>query len=74
MDPKRKLQQHTEQGTEQELSLQKGQTVREFGSVEELLRHDAAQTVVPPAIAAQLRESIAQEPSARTGWWRRLFG
>lgn len=50
------------------------QTVREFGSVEELLRHDAGQVLVPPHIAAKVQESIAQEPTAPRGWWQRLLG
>ncbi len=50
------------------------QSAREFASVEEMLRHDAVHTPVPPAIAHRLRESIAQEPRAPRAWWRRLFG
>jgi hypothetical protein len=48
-------------------------TAKEFGSVEELLRHDAAQTVVPPEIARRLEESARQAPPKRP-WWRRLLG
>ena len=32
--------------------------VHEFASVEEMLRHDALHTPVPPAIAHRLQESI----------------
>ena len=48
---------------------------REFGSVEEMLRHDALHTPVPPTIAHRLEESIEQSPP-RVGraWWRRLLG
>jgi len=46
---------------------------REFQSVEELLRHDSAQTTVPPEIALRLSESIAQTPPRRS-WWRKLLG
>ena len=67
-----KLQQLKEQELEQQQQHQ--QAAREFGTVEELLRHDAAQTPVPPELAARVRNSVAQEPSPRTGWWRRLFG
>jgi hypothetical protein len=47
---------------------------REFQSVEDLLRHDAAQTAVPPEIARRLSQSIAQAPPARRPWWRKLIG
>lgn len=61
-------------GTEQQTEKQ---TAREFATPEELLRHDAIHTPVPPAIAERLRKSIEQEParSARAQpWWRRLLG
>jgi hypothetical protein len=75
MDPKRKLQHRTEQelAQDQQLSGQQRQVAREFGTVEELLRHDAAHTQVPPAVAARLQQSIAREPAPRASWWRRLF-
>ena len=42
---------------------------QEFASVEEMLRHDALHTPVPPAIAHRLEESISQlpPPSRRPG-------
>jgi hypothetical protein len=46
----------------------------EFQSVEDLLRHDAAQTAVPPAIARRLSQSIAQSAPPRRPWWRKLIG
>jgi hypothetical protein len=47
----------------------------EFSSVEDMLRHDALHTPVPPAIAARLEESVKQlPPSSSRGWWRRFFG
>lgn len=50
-------------------------SAQEFGSVEEMLRHDALHTPVPPTIAYRLEESVKQlpPPSARA-WWRRFFG
>jgi hypothetical protein len=45
----------------------------EFQNAEDLLRHDAARTVVPPQIARRLGQSIAQSPPRRP-WWRRLLG
>jgi hypothetical protein len=51
------------------------QTVLEFGSPEELLRHDATLTPVPPAIAERLKKSLEGEASpAPSPWWRRLLG
>ena len=46
----------------------------EFQSAEELLRHDAAQTAVPPEIARRLSQSIAQSAAPRRPWWRKLLG
>lgn len=45
--------------------------MREFASTEELLRHDAAQTDVPPAIAERLTQSIAKLPQKPQSWWQR---
>jgi hypothetical protein len=45
----------------------------EFQTAEELLRHDAAQTAVPPEIARRLSQSIAQSPPPRRPWWRKLL-
>ncbi len=46
----------------------------EFAGVEEMLRHDALHTPVPPRIAERLADSIRQEPSRPQPWWRRWFG
>ncbi len=43
----------------------------EFGSAEELLRHDRAQTPVPESVAQRVSESLHRQPSAPTPWWRR---
>ncbi len=51
------------------------QTAREFATVEELLRHDARQTPVPPGIAQRLQDSVNQLPAPPSrSWWRRFFG
>ena len=48
---------------------------KEFASVEEMLRHDALHTPVPPAIAHRLEESTSQlPPPSGRAWWRRLLG
>jgi hypothetical protein len=49
------------------------QTAREFATVEEMLRHDAVHTPVPPIIAHRVQKSLEQNPPAQS-WWRRLFG
>jgi hypothetical protein len=50
------------------------ESVLEFATPEELLRHDAVHTVVPPTIAHRLKESIGGTPSPTRSWWRRLLG
>ncbi len=47
------------------------QGTREFATTEELLRHDAAQTEVPPTIAERLSQSIAKLPPPKRRWWQR---
>ena len=48
---------------------------QEFASVEEMLRHDALHTPVPPTIAYRLEESVKQlPPPSSRAWWRRFFG
>jgi hypothetical protein len=47
--------------------------MRDFASAEEMLRHDALHTPVPPAIAQRLQSSIAQSPAPSRSWWQRWF-
>ena len=47
---------------------------REFASVYEMIRFDAAQTAVPPDIAQRLKKSTDAEPVPDRTWWRRFFG
>jgi hypothetical protein len=73
MEKKSSRLQHREQ---EELAQQQQttqQSVREFATAEELLRHDATQTSVPPAVVERLQESIEREPKLASSWWRRLF-
>ncbi len=49
-------------------------TTREFATTDELLRHDAAQCLVPPAVADRLAQSLRNEPKPERTWWRRMFG
>ncbi len=57
-----------------ETQSQNQQIPHEFATPEEALRFDAAQTVVPPAIAQRLRESAASLPPPNRSWWKRFFG
>jgi len=62
----------------EQASAQEQQTqtpaAREFASVEELLRYDAAQTTVPPGIAARLSQAAGELPKGRSSWWKRILG
>ncbi|HOC55154.1 MAG TPA: hypothetical protein PKI20_06010 [Verrucomicrobiota bacterium] len=54
---------------------QQAASPQEFASVEEMLRHDALHTPVPPTIAHRLEESVRDlPPPPGRGWWRRFFG
>jgi hypothetical protein len=63
---------HQEQAAESQTTANSGPL--EFQSAEELLRHDAAQTAVPPEIARRLSQSIAQSAPPRRPWWRKWIG
>ena len=45
----------------------------EFNSAEELIRHDAAHTVVPPVVASRLKKSLATGSSGKISWWKKIF-
>jgi hypothetical protein len=64
-------EQQLHQNTDEQLQQD---SVREFATVEEMLRHDALHTPVPPAIEHRLQEAIGQLPAPPRSWWRRLFG
>ena len=72
MDKKLRHQTDEELAQEQQ-SASSRQQAREFGSVEEMLRHDAEHVLVPPHLAARVKESVGQEPQPKN-WWGRLFG
>ncbi len=66
-----------EQTAAQEASLKTGaQEARAFQTSEEMLRFDAAQTLVPESVKLRLADSVAKEPHAKSQrpWWQRLFG
>jgi hypothetical protein len=66
----------TSQEQEQQVAAQQAEqhAGREFVTPEEMLRHDALHTPVPPTIAHRLQQSLAQIPAPSRGWWRRWFG
>lgn len=75
-EPSRKLQHRAqEQAAEAaQLGAKNESTIREFASVEELIRHDAAQTEVPSSVTSRLQKSAAGTSSPQKSWWRRMLG
>ena len=69
-----KLNQHEHEETILQQQNAQQQTAVEFASAEEMLRHDAGQTPVPPAVAERLQQSVAQEPKPSRSLWQRLLG
>jgi hypothetical protein len=67
-----KLSQKSEHVAEQQTQSNRA---KEFASSDELLRFDAAHTVVPPEIARRLQKTAAEisSPAARS-WWKNIFG
>jgi len=68
---RRKLQH--QQKVEQTSHVDQRRQTEVLTTAEEVLRADARQTAVPPAIAARLKDSIAKEPRPRKGILSRLF-
>jgi hypothetical protein len=65
----------TSQEQQQISEVQSRQKVEhEFASVEELLRFDVKQTMVPPEVVRRLNRSLQNEPVVPRPWWRRWVG
>jgi hypothetical protein len=47
--------------------------IREFRSVDDLLKHDAGLISPPGSIAERLQKSSAGIPKPPRSWWQRLF-
>ena len=47
---------------------------REFASAEALLRYDAEQTTVPPAVAQRLEASLVNPPRPARSLWQWMLG
>jgi hypothetical protein len=69
-----KLNQHEQEESALHQQGNQQQTAVEFASAEEMLRHDAGQTPVPPAVAERLQRSVEQEPKPPRSLWQRLLG
>ena len=73
MKQRNKLTNKEEELTETGQLKAGSESVLEFNSAEDLLRHDARQVPVPAAVAARLHESIRDLPLPRQAWWKRFF-
>ena len=69
------MKQESKQRSQEQLANAASQQTneREFATAEELLRHDAEQTQVPPVIAERLTKSIQNLPPPSKTWWERLL-
>lgn len=77
MDVPKKLtarQQSQQEAQLTESQQRQAESARAFASVDEMLRHDALHTPVPPNIAVRLQESVKHEGLKPAPWWRRLLG
>lgn len=76
MNRQTKLNSQEQEQTQAQSAAQQAQQApaREFATPEEMLRHDALHTPVPPTIAHRLQESIGKTPPQALSWWRRLLG
>jgi hypothetical protein len=73
MDPDSSHLQHEHQHESEQIQREVESTPIELASVEELLRYDAGQISVPPAVREKISDSLAREPNHSRSWWRRFF-
>lgn len=66
---KQESKQHSQEQLANAITTQA--TTREFATAEELLRHDAGKSEVPPDIAERLSQSIQNLPQPAKTWWQR---
>jgi len=69
-----KLTQQEQEQLAAQQQQQQATAAQEFATPEELLRHDALHTPVPPTVTHRLKESIGQIPESARSWWKRLLG
>ena len=71
------MKHHTKLTSQEQEQLAEGKSqqtsAHEFATVEEVLQHDAQQTVVPPAIAERLDRSVKEITPPERSWWQRVF-
>jgi len=72
---KREMKLNSQQQQQQEEQVHtQAERATEFATPEEMLRHDALQTPVPPAIGQRLQQSVSQIKPLPKTWWQRLLG
>ena len=70
-----KLRQEAEQEQQQQIQSAVNQgTVKEFATVDDLLRYDSEQNPVPGEVAERLGKSLEAEPKPEQPWYKKLFG
>ena len=74
MKHENKLTQKEQEQLEAQQQQAQSSSAQEFATPEDLLRHDALHTPVPPTVAHRLRETISQMPESGHPWWKRLLG
>jgi hypothetical protein len=66
-----KLQQHERAESEAQLQTSAPPAANVFENVDELIRHDAAQTAPPPRLEERLATSAQDISPAPRSWWQR---
>ena len=76
MNRQTKLNSQDQEKEQQQSAIEQTQQAagQEFATPEDLLRHDALHTPVPPSIAHRLADSIGKTTPRPQSWWRRLLG
>jgi hypothetical protein len=70
-----KLRQQAEQEQQEQIQSAVNQgTVKEFATVDDLLRYDSEQNPVPAEVAEKLGKSLEAEPKPEQPWYKKLFG
>ena len=63
-----------EQGAAQVQNTLNHGEVKEFATVDDLLRYDSEQNPVPGEVAERLGKSLEAEPKPEQPWYKKLFG
>jgi hypothetical protein len=74
MDPdSSKLKSREQQSSTLHTQSPHKQQGKDFATVEDLLRYDAARQEPSKSLETRLATSIEREPPPRLSWWRRIF-